>query len=275
MESEFLPYLETRFSDIVYGTIAIVVLLEVLAPRRVLQHGLTVRWSSNFAIGLFNAALHKWLLSLAGIGVALTAGHYEWGLLSLLPLPDAIEILLTIAVLDAVYYWIHRLYHVTPLLWRVHLVHHSDQDFDVSTAFRHHPFEAIISLSLVIPIVALLGLPPLGVLWFLILRSVVFYFEHANLKLPAALDSKLRWCIVTPEMHRIHHSTIRCETDSNFGDLFPFWDRLFGTYRHQPAGGHEGMTLGLDYLNDPRELWLHRLFVQPFTDISARTPGVD
>ena len=275
MESEFFAYLESRFSDIVYGTIAIIVLLEVLAPRRVSQYRLTVRWASNFTIGLCNSVLHNWVLSVAGIGVALSVAHYEWALLTVVPLPLAIEILVTIVVLDAVNYWIHRLYHVVPILWRVHLVHHSDLDFDVSTAFRHHPFESLISLSLIIPIVALLGLPPLGVLCFLILRSVIFYFEHANLKLPATLDSKLRWLIVTPEMHRVHHSAIRSETDSNFGDLFPFWDRLFGTYRHQPADGHERMTLGLDYLSDPRELWLHRLLVQPFADISARTPGVD
>ena len=272
MESELFAYLNDRFSDMIYGTIAVVILLEILAPHRILQHKMTVRWLSNVSIGLFNIVLQNGVLALAGIGAAVSVGHYKWGVLNLVSWPTTIEILLTIVVLDAIHYWIHRLYYLVPLLWRLHLVHHSDLDFDISTAFRHHPFEGLISLSLFVPIIALLGLPPLGVLCFTILRSVISYFEHANLKLPAVLDSTLRWFMVTPEMHRIHHSALQLETDSNFGDLFPYWDRLFRTYCEQPLKGHQGMTLGLNYLRDPHELWLHRLLMQPCADITEGTP---
>ena len=275
MKSDYFIFLDVAFSNIVYGTIALLVLLEVLFPRRVSDHSIIVRWSSNIAIGVINALLDKGFLALIGIGVAVTVGQNEWGLLNQVRWPPAIEILITVFALDCLFYWIHRLYHAVPVLWRVHLVHHSDLDFDFSIAFRRHPIEALISVNLVIPLVALLGLPPFGVLLFLLLRSVILYFEHANLQLPDALDRTLRLFIITPDMHRVHHSATRTETDSNFGDLFSFWDRLFGTYHEQPAGGHEAMRIGLDYLRNPRELYLHRLLMQPFMDLGdvSRSPG--
>ena len=264
MRSEIFVFLYEASGNLIYGTIAVVALLEILSPRRILNYSIIVRWSSNLAIGLINTLLGRWLFALLGISAAVTVGQNEWGLLNTVLWPSYIEIVLTILALDCIFYWIHRLFHAIPTLWRVHLVHHSDLDIDFSTGARHHPIEVLIAGIFFVPVVAILGMPPLGVLWFLTLRAVAAYFEHANLELPGALDRFLRFLIVTPDMHRIHHSATKCETDSNFGDLFSFWDRLFRTYREQPANGHEGMRIGLDYLNNPQQLWLHRMLTQPF-----------
>jgi len=253
-------------NDFIYGSIAIFALLEVWSPRRALKYSVLVRWSSNFSLGFINIFVNFALFTVLGIGAAATVGQNDWGLLNLVSWPSAVEIPLTILVLDCAFYWEHRLLHAVPVMWRAHLVHHSDLDIDFSTAVRHHPFEVFISVGFIIPIVAALGAPPLGVLMFLIWRAIFANFTHANFALGDPLDRAMRLLIVTPDMHRIHHSAIQSETDSNFGDLFPFWDRLFGTYHAQPANGHAGMRIGLDYLDNPRQLWLDRLLGQPFTN---------
>ena len=268
LESDLFVLILALSGNLVYGTIAIAALTEVLSPCRAAKYSINVRWPSNFALGLINILLNHGLYALLGIGTAITVGQNGWGLLNIVSWSVSIEFVLTILLLDCIGYFLHRLFHAVPIFWRLHLVHHSDLDFDFSTAVRHHPFEALVSGLFFVLIVAVLGLPPLGVLVYVTCRGISSNFTHANLALPSAVDRVLRMFIITPDMHRIHHSALRKETDSNFGVVFPVWDRLFGTYCEQPMNGHQGMRIGLDFLENPSQIWLHRLLMQPFTKIS-------
>jgi sterol desaturase/sphingolipid hydroxylase (fatty acid hydroxylase superfamily) len=174
--------------------------------------------------------------------------------------------LAAVVVLDLVIYLQHVLFHAVPALWRLHRMHHADLEFDVTTGVRFHPVEIVLSMVIKIAVVAALGAPALGVLAFEVLLNATSMFNHGNVRLPRALDRALRWIVVTPEMHRVHHSIVRRETNSNFGFNLPWWDRLFGTYRAEPEAGHEGMTLGVPEFRDPEELRLDRMLLQPLRD---------
>jgi sterol desaturase/sphingolipid hydroxylase (fatty acid hydroxylase superfamily) len=169
-------------------------------------------------------------------------------------------------LLDLSIYLQHVLHHAIPLLWRLHMVHHSDLDFDVTTGLRFHPLEIIISMVIKLAAVVALGPPALAVLVFQVALNATSMFNHGNVYLPLKIDRVLRLFVVTPEMHRVHHSAIKRETNSNFGFSFPWWDRLLGTYCAQPAKGHEGMTIGVEHLRDPTRLTLPRLIVMPFVE---------
>jgi sterol desaturase/sphingolipid hydroxylase (fatty acid hydroxylase superfamily) len=245
------------------GVLGLMAALEAGFPRRVRDFARTRRWPSNFGIVVLNTLLLRLVFPTAAIGVAFWAEARGIGLFPALGLPAWLAVLLAVVVLDGVIYFQHRIFHAVPALWRLHRMHHADLDFDVTTALRFHPVEILLSMVIKIAAVVALGAPPVAVLLFEVLLNACAMFNHANLRLPRWLDAPLRVVLVTPDMHRVHHSAIRVETDSNYGFSLACWDRLFGTYRAEPAAGHEGMTIGLERFREEGELRLDRMLTQP------------
>lgn len=237
---------------------------EVLAPRRELTRSKATRWASNLGLSLGNTLLVRLLLPTAAVGVALTAAEEGWGLLNRLALPEWPAALLAVAGLDLAIYFQHRLFHRLPLCWRLHRMHHTDLDLDVTSGARFHPLEILLSQLIKMAVVLLLGAPAGAVVLFEILLNGTSMFNHANVRLDPRIDRWLRWLVVTPDLHRVHHSVVREETDSNFGFNFPWWDRLFGSYRDQPAAGHLAMTIGLANYRDDKWLQLPWMLLVPF-----------
>lgn len=246
------------------GVLALMMLWELLAPRRPQAIARRTRWPSNLGIVVVDTLVVRFLFPTAAVGMALLGESRGWGLLNNLALPNWFEVVGAIVLLDLVIYLQHVLFHAVPVLWRLHRMHHADLEFDVTTGVRFHPIEIILSMVIKFGTVAALGAPALAVLLFEVLLNATSMFNHGNVRLPARLDRVLRWGVVTPEMHRVHHSVVPRETNSNFGFNLPWWDRLFGTYRPQPAAGHEAMTIGIEQFRDPRELRLDRMLQQPF-----------
>ncbi len=246
------------------GILGLVALWEVAAPRRALTQPRWLRWYGNIGIVVFNTAVVRLLVPLAPVALAVFAAERGWGVLNLVALPFWLEVALSVIVLDFIIYLQHVMFHAVPALWRLHRMHHADLDFDVTTGSRFHPVEIVLSVLLKLAAVAVIGPPAIAVLIFEVLLNGTSLFNHGNVRLPAGLDRVLRRFVVTPDMHRVHHSDIPAETNSNFGFNLPWWDRLFGTYRAQPALGHENMTIGLDTFREPGELHLHRMLLQPF-----------
>ncbi len=211
-----------------------------------------------------NAALVRILFPAAAVSLALLGAQRGRGLLNNLSLPGWSAIVALVVLLDLAIYLQHVMCHAVPALWRVHRMHHADLDFDVTTGARFHPLEIVISMLIKFGAVAALGASALGVLIFEVLLNATSMFNHGNVYLPPKLDRYLRWLLVTPDMHRVHHSIAVEETNSNFGFNLPWWDRLLGTYRAQPAAGHDGMTIGIEQFRAARELWLDRMLLQPF-----------
>ncbi len=245
------------------GVFALVALWELARPRRRLTQPRWLRWYANLGVVALNTALVWVLVPLAPVGLAVIAGSRGWGILNLVELPFWLEIVLAVVVLDLAIYLQHVMFHAVPALWRLHRMHHADLDFDVTTGTRFHPVEILVSVAIKMAAVALLGPPAAAVLVFEVLLNGTSMFNHGNVRLPAQLDRALRWIVVTPDMHRVHHSDAPAETNSNFGFNLPWWDRLFGTYRAQPGLGHERMTIGLDTFRERQELHLHRMLTQP------------
>ncbi len=248
----------------VAGILGAMVAWELLAPRRRQQHGRRVRWPGNLGIVVIDTLLVRLAFPTATVGIALFAEAHGFGLFNTLALPSVVAVIASVVLLDLAIYLQHVLFHAVPALWRLHRMHHADLEFDVTTGVRFHPIEILLSMLIKFAVVAALGMPAVAVLVFEVLLNATSLFNHGNVRLPAALDRVLRWIVVTPEMHRVHHSVVQRETNSNFGFNLPWWDRLFGTYRPQPAAGHEGMTIGIDQFRDPVELRLDRMLVQPF-----------
>ncbi|MGH7880527.1 MAG: sterol desaturase family protein [Candidatus Binataceae bacterium] len=219
-----------------------------------------------------NTGLLRVLLPATAVSLALTGERRGWGLLNHMPLPPWVAMVASIVLLDAAIYFQHVIFHAVPALWRIHRMHHADLDFDVTTGVRFHPIEIILSMLIKFGVVVALGAPALGVLLFEVLLNATSMFNHGNLRLPVWLDRYLRWFVVTPDMHRVHHSIVVGETNSNFGFNLPWWDRLLGTYRAQPAAGHEGMTIGIAQFRAARELWLDRMLLQPFRGATGGYP---
>jgi sterol desaturase/sphingolipid hydroxylase (fatty acid hydroxylase superfamily) len=236
------------------GVLLLLALWEALAPRRRWQVNRPGRWLNNLGLALLNSLVLRLVAPLGLVGVAFWAEQRGWGLCSWLPLPPLLAHLLAFLALDLIVYGQHVLFHAVPFLWRLHLVHHADLDFDVTTGVRFHTLEMLLSLGIKAAAVILLGAPPLAVLLFEILLNATSLFNHGNVRLPPAIEGLLRLFVVTPEMHRVHHSAQPQETNSNFGFNLPWWDYLFGTYRSQPAAGHEKMTIGLSYFRDARQV---------------------
>ncbi len=247
-----------------FGFFALMLGWESVAPRRAVGFSRKTRWSGNLGIALLNIVAARLLVPLVPVGFALLARERGWGLFNLLDLAAWLEIGAAFLLLDLAIYLQHVLFHAVRILWRVHRMHHTDLDYDVTTGLRFHPVETLISLVIKLAAVAVLGAAPLAVLIFEVVLNATSMFNHGNVRIDTSFDRGLRLFVVTPDMHRVHHSVIREETDSNYGFNLPWWDRLFGTYRPQPARGHEGMTLGLDRFRDPKMLRLHRLLAIPF-----------
>jgi len=206
------------------------------------------------------------------VGVALVAEAHGLGLFNVLPLPAWIGVVASVILLDLAIYFQHVLFHAVPVLWRLHRMHHADLDIDVSTGLRFHPIEILLSMVIKLAVVIALGAPAIAVLIFEVLLNATSMFNHSNVHIPERLDGVVRWFVVTPDMHRVHHSIVARETNSNFGFNLPWWDRLFGTYRAQPAAGHEAMKIGIEQFRDPRELRLDRMLLQPFRGDAGRYP---
>ncbi|OGU23729.1 MAG: hypothetical protein A2580_09805 [Hydrogenophilales bacterium RIFOXYD1_FULL_62_11] len=247
-----------------FGVLALMGVWEWLAPRRPLSTSKSRRWRANLGIIVVATATVRLLIPVTAVAMALLAQQRGWGLLNQIELPYWLAVLIGVLVLDCVIYFQHVVFHAVPALWRLHRMHHSDLDFDVTTGVRFHPIEIVLSMGIKLAAIAAIGPPALAVLVFEVALNAVTMFNHGNVQLPAAIDRVLRLFVVTPEMHRVHHSNLPHETNSNFGFSFPWWDRVFGTYRAQPERGHLGMTIGLDEFRDPDTLGFGQLLVQPF-----------
>lgn len=257
--------LAVRLSGFV-AVFASLALWEILAPRRTLTVGRLPRWPNNLGIVIVDTLVVRLLIPTAAVGAALFAAGQGWGLFNLLGLRLSLAAALGFLALDLIIYAQHVAFHKVPLLWRLHRMHHADLDFDVTTGVRFHPIEILISIAIKIAVVLMLGIPPVGVLAFEVALNATSMFNHSNAAMPRWFDRVLRLIVVTPDMHRVHHSILRHETDSNFGFNLPWWDWLFGTYRREPQAGHLGMTIGLPIFRNPAELRLDRLLTQPFRD---------
>ena len=253
------------------GIFLAMALWEVLAPRRPWTVGRVPRWPSNLGMVAVDAVAVRLMIPTAAVGVALIAADRGFGLFHWLGWPGWIAGILGFVVLDLVIYGQHIVFHKVPWLWRLHRVHHADLDIDVTTGLRFHPIEILLSMLIKIATVALFGIPAAAVVAFEVVLNATSMFNHSNAAMPAWLDRVVRLIVVTPDMHRVHHSAVRAETDSNFGFNVPWWDRLFGTYRAEPAAGHQGITIGLPIFRDRRELRLDRLLTQPFRAPAERT----
>src|SRR5229473_6104838 len=254
------------------GVLAVMSAWELLAPRRHQAVERPLRWSSNLGLVVLDTVLVRILVPTTAVAIALLAEERGWGLFhSFLP-PSWLAVLVCVIVLDLAIYLQHVLFHAVPALWRLHRMHHADLDVDVTTGARFHPIEILASMAVKLATVAALGAPAEAVLAFEILLNATSMFNHANIRMSAACDRMLRWILVTPDMHRVHHSIVPRETNSNFGFNLPWWDRLFGTYRPQPATGHEAMTIGIRQFRAPREQWLDRMLTQPFREDAADYP---
>ncbi len=243
---------------------ALLALAEAVWPRRQLTVVKVQRWQANIGIIIADSLVVRLLFPVVPMSLAATAQSHGWGLFNLFGIPGWVELLAGLIILDLIIYLQHRLFHRVPLLWRLHRMHHTDLDLDVSSGTRFHPLEISISLLIKMAAVLLFGLSPLTVLLFEIILNATSMFNHANLALPLPVDRWLRLVLVTPDMHRVHHSVIPKETDSNFGFCQPWWDRLLGTYREQPRDGHSDMTIGLREYRDLTELGIWRLLRIPF-----------
>lgn len=250
------------FFVVIFSAVA---LWEVLAPRRRLTVSKAARWAWNLAITLINPLVLHLIFPVLAVGMAIKTHQTGWGLLNTYHLPYWLAFSLAVFALDFIIYLQHLIFHAVPLLWRLHMVHHADLDIDVTTGLRFHPIEIIISMVIKLSAVALIGPPVAVVVVFEIILNGMAMFNHGNIRLPLALDRLLRLVLVTPDMHRVHHSVYPRETNSNFGFNLSCWDRFFGTYKAQPSAGHDGMTIGLRQFRDARRLTLPWLLVMPFT----------
>jgi len=243
---------------------------ELRRPFRAQARGRGERWPHNLGLVVLDSLVVRVLFPAGAVGAALWAEARGVGLFHLADVPAPVAVPLGILVLDLAIWAQHRLFHAVPALWRLHRVHHADTEFDVTTGLRFHPIEILLSMLIKIAVVVALGAPALGVLLFEVLLNAAAMFSHGNVRLPAPVDAALRRVIVTPDMHRVHHSALKEETDSNFGFCLSVWDRLFGTYRAEQAAGQEGFTIGLETFRDPAELRLDRMLTQPFREAERR-----
>lgn len=254
------------------GILTFIAIWELLAPRRFLTISKTSRWFGNLGIISFNGAVVRLGFPILPVGLALLGQKNGWGLLNNFDLPYWLAVVVGVIALDLVIYLQHVMFHAVPALWRLHMMHHADLDFDVTTGLRFHPIEIVLSTGIKLAAVVVLGPPLLGVLVFEVLLNATAMFNHGNIHIPNSFDRILRLFVVTPDMHRVHHSVVIKETNSNFGFNLPWWDRLLGTYCDQPAAGHQGMTIGLSQFRDAKRLTLPRMLALPFTDEPGKYP---
>jgi sterol desaturase/sphingolipid hydroxylase (fatty acid hydroxylase superfamily) len=246
-----------------FGIFGVMALLETLFPRKKRTASRAIRWVNNVAVTFLGSALTRLLLPLGAVGAAAVAAERGWGFFNHVPLPLLWEGVIVVLFLDMLIYWQHVVFHVVKPFWKLHMMHHADLDIDVTTGARFHPVEIVLSMLVKICAVLLLGAPAWSVVAFEVILNGTAMFNHSNVYLPLPLDRLIRKAVVTPDMHRVHHSVIIRETNSNYGFNLSIWDRLFGTYRDQPVKGHDGMTIGLANFRDPADLWLPRMVAMP------------
>ena len=249
--------------NIFIATLLIMLAWEHFRPARAAHVSVAIRRVNNLLLVTISTLLIRLTVLVLAIGVAAQAGNRGWGLFNMFDAPAFVAIPVVVLALELAVYWQHRVFHWVPWLWRLHRVHHSDLDFDTTTGLRFHPVEMIISMLFKMFIVLLLGASATSVVIFEVLLNASSLFNHGNVRLPVALERPVRWLLVTPDMHRVHHSALPVETNSNFGFLLSCWDRMFGTYRAQPGEGHTGMTVGLMEFRDRRAVDILALLLQP------------
>ncbi|MFC1660965.1 sterol desaturase family protein [Gemmatimonadota bacterium] len=248
-----------------FGVFLLMAIWELLAPRRRLTQSKSGRWLNNLALVVVNTIVMRVVFPTAAVGVAAFAVERQWGLLNQFDLPMWTAVVLTVVLLDGVIFLQHVMFHAVPALWRLHRVHHADMDIDVTTGSRFHTIEILLSMLIKFAAILLLGPPLVAVVVFEVVLNATSMFNHSNVRLPLALDRLVRLLIVTPDMHRVHHSHYAHETNSNFGFNLSLWDRLLGTYRAQPDDGHDRMVIGIDTFRDRAQcIHLHRLLLMPF-----------
>jgi sterol desaturase/sphingolipid hydroxylase (fatty acid hydroxylase superfamily) len=247
-----------------FGVFAAMAAWEFAAARRPRTAGRGRRWPGNLGIVVLNTVLLRLLFPLTAVAWADAMASRGFGLFNLVALPPIVELLVCVALLDLAIWAQHVVFHHVPPLWRLHRMHHADVDLDVTSGARFHPIEILLSMIIKFAVIAALGAPAAAVLVFEVLLNACAMFNHSNVRIPERVDAALRGVLVTPDMHRVHHSVVRQETDSNFGFCLSWWDRLFGTYRAQPAAGQLGMTIGIEEFRAPEEARLDRLITQPF-----------
>lgn len=247
-----------------FAAFGVVALWEVLAPRRRRALSRLLRWSNNLGLVALNTLVLRLLFPAAAVGMAALARQQGWGIFNIFEMPPLWAVALSIVALDFVIWLQHVMVHAVPALWRLHRVHHADLDYDLTTGARFHPLEIVLSMLIKFAAIMVIGPPVIAVIAFEVILNAMAMFNHGNIRLPAGLDRVLRWVLVTPDMHRVHHSIEDDETNSNFGFNLSWWDRLLGTYRDQPRAGHEGMTIGIRGYRTPGEVsWLPGLLVLP------------
>ncbi len=254
------------------GILAAMAAWEVAAPRRRLEIPRLLRWTNNLGLVVIDTILVRLTFPVVAVGLALLAGERGWGLFNVFGPPSWLVFLASVMALDLAIYLQHVMFHAVPALWRLHRMHHADLEFDVTTGLRFHPIEIVLSMGIKLAVVAALGPPAVAVLVFEVLLNATAMFNHSNVRIPLGMDRLLRWIVVTPDMHRVHHSIHPSETNSNFGFNLPWWDRLLGTYHAQPREGHETMTIGIEQFRDRRELWLDRMLIQPLRGPASGYP---
>lgn len=240
--------------------------LEHFFPRRTLKYSKVQRWLGNFGISIFNTLLTRLLIPIAGVGAAIFATEQNWGLLNLINLPAWLSVITFLLVFDLAIYFQHRLFHAIPVLWRLHRMHHTDMDYDVSTGNRFHPLSILISSAIKLALIFVIGPLPVAVIIAEVLLNATSMFNHSNFKIGLKLDRTLRCFLVTPDMHRVHHSSNPQEHSKNFGFNFPWWDRLFGSYKDQPELGHDKMEIGISGFRNEESTGLATLILQPLVN---------
>ena len=249
---------------------------ECIAPRRRADGTPSrwARWPANLGIVVIDGLVLRLAFPILAVGLAELAAARQWGLLNTLSVPSSLAGVVSLIALDLTIYLQHVMFHAVPALWRLHRMHHADLAFDTTTGVRFHPIEIVLSMVIKLTVVAALGPPAWAVLVFEVVLNATALFNHGNIRIPTAIERSLRLVVVTPDMHRVHHSVHRDETNSNFGFNLPWWDRLFGTYRDAPRDGHERMRIGLPIFRDPKELRLERMLLQPFRDERESDPSL-
>ncbi len=237
-----------------FGVFAVIAIWETFSPRRSLTVSKGIRWVNNLGLVFLNSFVLRLLFPTAAVGVAVVVDQRNGGVLNFYEVPFMLSVVFTIIAMDFIIYLQHVTVHAIPALWRLHRVHHADLDYDVTTGARFHPLEIILSMVIKFATIILLGAPVVAVIIFEVILNATAMFNHGNLKIPKKLDRILRWFLVTPDMHRVHHSVEDDEANSNFGFSLPWWDRLLGTYRDQPRGGHVGMVIGIHKYREPKQV---------------------
>ena len=268
----FLDGAAQLYALVYFGLVIVMAVVEWVFPRRKAGDTLTLRWIGNLGLAVIDAVVLRWVFPMFGLAWAFYCQQRGWGLMHQASLPGWFTTIASVLLLDLQSYSIHYVQHRVALLWRLHKTHHTDHEFDFTTGLRFHPLESIVTTGVGLFAIALLGAPPVGVLVFQLLTLASALFEHSNLRLPAAIDAALRLVVVTPDQHRVHHSSLRHEAQSNLGAIFPWWDRLFGTYVAAPSQGHDQITFGVKGFSDIRYQRLHWLLLTPFLNPVRQAP---